>query len=219
MATGIIPAISAQLHPETVDRILAAPQGHEIGVHGWLHERISELRPEEERALTTRAFEWWTRRLGRRPAGIRTTSWDFTSETLSIIRDLDFRYDSSLMGDDRPYEIIAEGKPTGLVELPVEWILDDYTYYSFDWSTHSYHRNSDSGVLETYRAEFDGARQEGTLFLLTMHPFVTGHRSRMAALEHLIDHMVAAPGVWFATLEQIAGVARAQLAHVPAATA
>ncbi len=215
-ATFFIPAISAQLHPETVDRILAARSGHEIGVHGWLHERISELSPEEERSLTTRAFEWWTRRLGRPPRGIRTTSWDFTSETLSIIRDLGFLYDSSLMGDDRPYEIVAGGKPTGLVELPVEWILDDYTYYSFDWSTHSYHRMADSGVYEVYRAEFDGARQERTLFLLTMHPFVTGHRSRMAALEKLIDHIVAAPGVWFATLEQVAAAARAQLSHTAA---
>jgi peptidoglycan-N-acetylglucosamine deacetylase len=215
-ATFFIPATSAQLHPETVDRILAARAGHEIGVHGWLHERISELSPEEERSLTTRAFEWWTRRLGRPPRGIRTTSWDFTTETLSIIRDLGFLYDSSLMGDDRPYEIMAGGKPTGLVELPVEWILDDYTYYSFDWATHSYHRMSDAGVYETYRAEFDGARQEGTLFLLTMHPFVTGHRSRMAALEKLIDHMVAAPGVWFATLEQVATAARAQLSHAAA---
>ena len=215
-ATFFIPAISAQLHPETVDRILAARQGHEIGLHGWLHERISELSPEEERSLTTRAFEWWTRRLGRSPRGIRTTSWDFTAETLSIIRDLGFLYDSSLMGDDRPYEIVTDGIPTGLVELPVEWILDDYTYYSFDWATHSYHRNSDTGVYEIYRAEFDGARQEGTLFLLTMHPFVTGHRSRLAALERLIDHMVAAPGVWFATLEQIAGIARAQLTRASA---
>ncbi len=209
--TFFIPAVSGQLHPEAVDAILKSPLKNEIGVHGWVHERLTDLSPEEERQLTRRAFDFWTQRLGHKPAGIRTPSWDFTSETLSIIRDLGFLYDSSLMGDDRPYEIVAEGKPAGLVELPVEWILDDYTYYSYDRPSYAYHRMSDSDVLEIYRGEFDKAYEEGTLFLLTMHPFVTGHRSRLAALERLIVHMKSKPGVWFATHEQVARAAAKQL--------
>jgi hypothetical protein len=37
-----------------------------------------------------------------------------------------------------------------------------------------------------------------------MHPHVTGHRSRIAALEKLIVHMKSRTGVWFATHEQVA---------------
>ncbi len=210
-ATFFIPAVSAQLHRDAVDAILKSPLGHEIGIHGWVHERLTELPAEEERDLTRRAFEFWTRRLGRPPAGIRTPSWDFTGETLSLIRDLGFLYDSSLMGDDRPYEILAEGQPTGLIELPVEWILDDYTYYSYDRPSYAYHRMGDQDVLEIYRGEFDKAYEEGTLFLLTMHPFVTGHRSRLAALDRLIVHMKSKHGVWFATHEQVARAAAKQL--------
>ncbi|MBI4902169.1 MAG: polysaccharide deacetylase [Acidobacteria bacterium] len=206
-----IPAVSGQLHPEAVDAILAAKQKHEIGVHGWVHERIADLSADEERSLTRRAFDWWTQRLGHKPAGIRTPSWDFTNETLAIIRELGFLYDSSLMGDDRPYEIMAQGKPTGLVELPVEWILDDYTYYSYDRPSSAYHRMGDNDVYEIYKAEFDKAYEEGTLFLLTMHPFVTGHRSRVAALERLVSYMRSKPGVWFATHEQVARASAAQL--------
>lgn len=209
-ATFFIPAVSGQLHPEAVDAILASPLKHEIGVHGWVHERLTDLDPGEERALTRRAFEFWSKRLGRKPAGIRTPSWDFTSDTLAIIRELGFRYDSSLMGDDRPYEILAEGKPTGIVELPVEWILDDATYYSYDRPSYAYHRMSDSAVLEIYRAEFDMAYDEGAMFLLTMHPFMTGHRSRLAALARLVEHMKSKPGVWFATHEQVALAAARQ---------
>ncbi|MBI3695045.1 MAG: polysaccharide deacetylase [Acidobacteria bacterium] len=209
--TFFIPAVSAQLHPEAVDAILQARPGHEIGVHGWVHERISDLSAAEERDLTRRAVDFWTKRLGRKPIGIRTPSWDFTAETLSIIRELGLFYDSSLMGDDRPYEVLAEGKPTGLVELPVEWILDDFTYYSYDRASSAYHRMGDSDVLEIYRGEFDKAYEEGTLFLLTMHPFVTGHRSRLAALERLVAHMKSKPGVWFATHEQVARAAAKQL--------
>jgi peptidoglycan/xylan/chitin deacetylase (PgdA/CDA1 family) len=206
-----IPAVSAQLHSGTVDAILESGLKHEIGVHGWVHERITELSAEEERMLTRRAFDYWTKRLGRKPAGIRTPSWDFTSATLDIIRELGFLYDSSLMGDDRPYEIMADGKRTGLIELPVEWILDDFTYYSYDRASSAYHRMSDQDVYEIYRAEFDKAYEERTLFLLTMHPFVTGHRSRFAALERLVAYMKSKKGVWFATHEQVAMAAAPQL--------
>jgi len=210
--TFFIPAVDGQLHPEAIDAILKSPLKHEIGIHGWIHEPISSLKPGQERELTTRAFEWWTQRLGHKPAGIRTPSWDFTGDTLAIIRDLGFAYDSSLMADDRPYEIVAEGKPTGLVELPVEWILDDYAYYSYDRRSDAYLRVGDSDVYEVYKGEFDRAYEEGTMFLSTMHPFVTGHRSRLAALDRLVAYMQSKPGVWFGTLQQVAAVARVQMA-------
>jgi peptidoglycan-N-acetylglucosamine deacetylase len=210
-ASFFIPAVSAQLHPEAVDAIAGSSLQHEIGLHGWIHERITAHSRDEECELTHRAFEWWTGRLGRKPVGIRTPAWDFSLATLGIIRELGLLYDSSLMGDDRPYEIVENGKPSGLVELPVEWILDDYSYYGFDWSTYSYHRMSDRGVFEVDKAEFDVAYEEKTLFLLTMHPFVTGHRSRVVILEQLIDYIRAKPGVWFATHEQVARAAATQM--------
>ena len=37
------------------------------------------------------------------------------------------------------------------------------------------------------------------MFVLTMHPHVSGHRSRIVALELLIDHIKAKGKVWFAT--------------------
>ena len=209
--TFFIPAVDAQLHPEAIDAILKSPLKHEIGIHGWVHEPIGNLKPGEERELTTRAFQWWTQRLGHPPSGIRTPSWDFTGDTLAIIRDLGLVYDSSLMADDRPYEIVAEGKPTGLVELPVEWILDDYAYYSYDRPANAYNRVGDSDVYEIYKGEFDAAYDERTLFLLTMHPFVTGHRSRLAALDRLVTYMQSKPGVWFGTLSQVAAAAKAQI--------
>jgi peptidoglycan/xylan/chitin deacetylase (PgdA/CDA1 family) len=180
-----------------------------------VHERLTDLTPEEERTLTHRAFDFWTQRLGHKPAGIRTPSWDFTPQTLSIIRELGFSYDSSLMGDDRPYEIVAQGKPIGLVELPVEWILDDFTYYSYDRASSAYHRMGDDDVYQIYKAEFDKAYEEGTLFLLTMHPFVSGHRSRIAQLERLVAYIKSKPGVWFATHQDVARVAASQLPKKP----
>jgi peptidoglycan-N-acetylglucosamine deacetylase len=210
-ATFFIPAVDGILHPDTIDAILKSPLKHEIGIHGWIHEPLPRLKPGEEQELTRRAFEWWTQRLGHKPAGIRTPSWDYTNETLGIIHELGFLYDSSLMADDRPYEIVAEGKPTGLVELPVEYILDDFAYYSYDPRSQAYFRMGDDEVYEIYQSEFDRAYKEGTLFLLTLHPFVSGHRSRLATVERLMAYIKTKPDVWWGTLEQVASIAKAQL--------
>lgn len=206
-----VPAVAAELHPDAIDAILKSPLKHEIGVHGWVHEILSNLTGNEERDLTTRAVTFWTQRLGRQPVGIRCPSWDFTKDTLPLIQQFKFLYDSSLMADDRPYEIVADGTPTGIVELPVEWILDDFAYYSYDRPTSAYFRMSDNDVFEVYKGEFDKAYEEGTLFLLTMHPQITGHRSRIGVLERLIAYMKSKPGVWFATHEQVARAAARQL--------
>lgn len=207
-----IPQVAAELHPEEVDAILASPLKHEIGVHGWVHEVLSSLTGNQERDLTNRAVEFWTKRLGHKPTGIRCPSWDFTKDTLALIKEHGFLYDSSLMADDRPYEIVEEGKPTGIVELPVEWILDDFAYYSYDRPSYAYMRMSDEAVYQVYKAEFDKAYEEGTLFLLTMHPQITGHRSRIVVLERLVKYMKTRPGVWFATHEQVAKASAALLA-------
>ncbi|MDA0711833.1 MAG: polysaccharide deacetylase [bacterium] len=210
-ATFFVPAVNGQLHPEAIDAILASGQ-HEIGVHGWIHERGQDLMAEQERELLTRAFEYWRTRTGHAPAGIRTPSWDFTAHTLSIIRDLGFVYDSSLMGDDRPYELCINREPTGIVELPVEWLLDDHPFLQIDPTQGSRSYIHPGAVLEIWRAEFQVAFEERTLFLLTMHPQVIGHRSRLRMLETLIKEIRATPGVWFATHEAVARFVRDEAA-------
>jgi hypothetical protein len=46
------------------------------------------------------------------------------------------------------------------------------------------------------------------MFILTLHPHIIGHRSRIVMLERLIQHMRQRPGVWFATHEAIARYVR-----------
>jgi peptidoglycan/xylan/chitin deacetylase (PgdA/CDA1 family) len=202
-ATFFIPAISAKLHPQSVKDIVAKSR-HEIGVHGWIHERNSLLEEADERELMRRSIEALTQIAGRKPAGMRTPSWDFSPATMKLVREFGLLYDSSLMADDRPYEVLVDGAATGVVELPVEWIMDDFPYFGMDRTTTLRPYTTPDEVLSIWRAEFDKAYEEGTMFILTMHPHVIGHRSRVAMLERLIRHMRSRPGVWFATHEEIA---------------
>ncbi len=202
-ATFFVPAITALLHPEAMKNILAKKR-HEIGLHGWIHERNSLLSEAEERELMRKAYNTLKDVTGRAPVGIRTPSWDFSPSTLKIIRELGLLYDSSLMADERPYEIMEAGKPSGVVELPVEWIMDDYPYFGFERFSAVRPHIAPQDVYSIWQAEFDQAYEEGTMFILTMHPKYIGHRSRVVMLEQLINYMTAKKNVWFATHEAIA---------------
>ncbi|MGH9059228.1 MAG: polysaccharide deacetylase family protein, partial [Acidimicrobiales bacterium] len=103
-ATFFMPAVSALLHPDELESYVAA--GHEVALHGWIHERNMQLPPGAEEELAGRSMDTLERLCGSRPVGIRTPSWDFSPETLRITRELGLRYDSSLMADDDPYEIV-----------------------------------------------------------------------------------------------------------------
>jgi peptidoglycan/xylan/chitin deacetylase (PgdA/CDA1 family) len=206
-ATFFIPAMSAKLHPQSIKDILASGR-HEIGVHGWIHERNSLLAEADERELMRRAIETLTQMTGKKPVGLRTPSWDFSPSTMKLVREFGLLYDSSLMADDRPYEILIDGATTGIVELPVEWIMDDYPYFGMDRQSAIRPHTPPDEAFSIWRDEFDRAYAEGTMFILTMHPHIIGHRSRMVMLERLIRHIRLRPGVWFATHEQIARFVR-----------
>jgi peptidoglycan-N-acetylglucosamine deacetylase len=201
-ATFFVPAVVAMLYPD--EQRALAEEGHEIGIHGWIHERNSSLAPAMERELQLRAADVLERVTGRHPVGIRTPSWDFSQHTLAISREMGLLYDSSLMADDDPYEIVEDGEPTGMVELPVEWIRDDAVYFNMDRFAALRPYTPPSAVLEIFRAEFDGAYEEHGLYVLTMHPHIIGHRSRIRLLEALIDYIKGHEGVWFATHADVA---------------
>ncbi len=193
-ATFFFPAMSLELAPEMAAAIQASGR-HEIAVHGWIHERNTLLDEATERRLLAQAVDTLTRITGERPVGYRAPSWNFSPHTLDIVREMGFLYESSLMADDRPYELLADGRPTGLVELPVDWILDDAPLSNPLGDRYSPPRD----VMQVWIDEFDRAWQERTMFLLTMHPHITGHRSRIVALQGLLDHIARKGGVWYAT--------------------
>lgn len=191
------PAMSFSLAPEMITAIQAAGR-HEIGVHGWIHEFNANLPRAEEERLLRMAVERMTELIGKRPVGYRAPSWNFSDNTLDLLMEMGFLYDSSLMADDRPYELVANGEPTGFVELPVDWILDDAPLMNPLGSRYSSPRE----VLQVYKDEFDVAYEEGTVFVLTMHPHYIGHRSRIVVLEELIEYIKTKPGTWFGTHEE-----------------
>ncbi len=181
-ATFYVPAVAALLHSDEQRRVVA--EGHEIGIHGWIQ-------------IT-----------GVRPVGLRTPSWDFSPSTLKIEKELGLLYDSSLMADEDCYELMLEGEPSGVVEFPVEWVRDDAVYFMMHRFQSLRPHTPPTDVFDIFRREFDAAWEDGGVFQLTMHPHISGYRSRIWILEELIRHAKAKGDVWFATHAQVAEWAR-----------
>jgi peptidoglycan-N-acetylglucosamine deacetylase len=198
-ATFYVPAVSALLHPEMMADIVKSGR-HEVGLHGWIHENPVALNDrEEEWRLMSQSIETLERMTGTRPTGIRSPYMFMSSYTVELLKRAGLRYDTTLESLDEPYELELDGRATGIVELPANWLLDDAVFLPANGSL-----PSPSLMFQTFKDDFDVAYREGTLVMLILHPHVTGQRSRIAYLEQLIQYMQSKPGVWFATADEVA---------------
>ncbi len=209
-ATFFVPGGTAVTYPRVVAAIREA--GHEIGHHGWIHENPANLNRDEELRILERGMEALEKVTGARPVGYRSPSWDNSPNTVKLLLENGFEYDSSLMGSDyepywcrigdrwsktEPYEF---GEPTTLVEMPVAWHMDDWPQFEYTPGRDGRIRPP-SMLLEIWKGEFDylyNEVQHGVL-IFTMHPQAIGRGHRMLMLREFIEHMSLHPGVTFTT--------------------
>ncbi|PQD99059.1 polysaccharide deacetylase [Mycobacterium sp. EPG1] len=203
-STFFVPGHTADRYPVAVRSIVAA--GHEIAHHGYLHEQPTALTLEEEIDALDRGLAALADVAGVRPVGYRAPMWDLSWRTPALLAERGFLYDSSLMDADHPYELsISPGADQSLVEIPIQWALDDWEQYCYLPDI------SGSGLIESprkarelWQLEFDALRGVGGCWVLTNHPFLTGRASRAAELGALMRYVLEHDDVWVASLEQIA---------------
>lgn len=200
-ATFFIPGMAAHLHPTDVERILTA--GHEIGLHGWNHERPSSLAQGEEERLLDRSISLFQNSFGVTPVGMRTPSLDTSPQTLELAVQAGLLYDSSLQADDDPYEVLLAERHSGLIEVPVDWSRDDAIYFLTDRESGLRPHLSPDAVSRLWMQEMSLAHDEGGLFQLTLHPDIIGHRSRVGILKSVLEASKNF-GAWCTTHENVA---------------
>jgi len=177
-ATFYVPGITAQRHPDDIRGIVEL--GHELGHHGHSHRRPDTLSAGEQREEIKLGSAALTEH-GSAPLGYRAPGWELTDTTLGLLAEHGFLYDSSLMGDDRPYTVAVGDR--SLVELPVHWSLDDAPYFS----AHA----DPAGLLAVWSRELELAAAERRPLTLTLHPEILGRPHRADVLRRILERASA----------------------------
>lgn len=205
-ASFFVPAWVAEHHPDAVKSIVAG--GHEVGCHGDVHEKVSDLEPAQEEKILLRSVEVLTRRAGQRPVGYRAPAWQLSPNTLGLLARHGFEYSSNMMDRLRPYlHAAAEGRR--LVEIPVSWVLDDAPFFMF---TGQRAMQAPGPVLQGWLTELEDITDVGGVTNFTFHPQIIGRPSRFACLRELVEYARRMPTLWLARLDAIAAHARQALA-------
>lgn len=197
-ATFFVPGWTAETHRSVLTSV--HEDGHELGHHGWIHELATNLSRAEEEEVLQRGIVALRTITDSDPVGYRSPSWDFSANTLDLLSEYGFRYSSNLMSHFIPFV----HPDTNIVELPVQWIIDDAPYFLYRAVQGGRAPQTAEHVFQAWSEEFRGIYRYGGLFNLTMHPQIIGRPGRLLMLERFIDYISGFPGLWFATGAEVA---------------
>jgi peptidoglycan/xylan/chitin deacetylase (PgdA/CDA1 family) len=216
-STWFIPGHTLETYPDACRQVFDA--GHEIGHHGWSHVPPNDMSREEEEEGIVRGNEQIRKLTGRNARGYRSPSWDLSPNSVQLLLDHGFRYESSMMGNDyMPYRVrqgdlielqkpAGFGRTTSLIELPISWTLDDYPHFEF-LRTKTYvlpGLMNAAGVLDNWINDYVYMQRyvDWGVLTYTFHPFVIGRGHRMLILEKLLE-TIASSGARFCPMEEAA---------------
>ncbi|PHH88154.1 hypothetical protein CDD83_7891 [Cordyceps sp. RAO-2017] len=226
-ATWFIPGHSLESFPEEMARVRDA--GHELGLHGYSHENPTAMTASQQRDVMDKSWRLLADFCGGRPPrGIVTPWWETSGDWARLLLAYGLEYDHSMSHEDsRPYWLPADeswaridyarparswmrplgrGRPTGIVEVPANWCLDDLPPLMFVKAAANSHGFVNArDVEDTWRDHFDYLYREHDDFVLplTLHPDVSGRPHALLMHERLIEHFRRHDGVEFVTMGRV----------------
>ncbi len=202
-STFFVPGAVIEAYRDQVESIHA--QGHEIAYHGYNHETERGISKQQETVSMQKSEELIRSITGKAPVGHRGADWITHSFTPELLRERGYLYSSTLCDCDWAYLHEQDRAIIPLVELPLDILLDDFTYYYFTYSTPAVRSMfSNSEVFANWKDEFDAlCGEKDKIFVLKLHPQLIGRASRCAALDQFITYMKTR-GAWITTCEEVA---------------
>jgi peptidoglycan/xylan/chitin deacetylase (PgdA/CDA1 family) len=207
-STFFIPGWTMEKYPWVVENVMK--EGHEVAHHGYLHEWPDALPPDEELAAFEKAIDVFKRHTGSYPRGYRSPAWEFSPITLKILIEHNFLFSSNMMNSDEPYEYLSGDIRTGLVELPVSWVLDDAPFFLHSLTTPGRIMFPPDTVSQLWCQELRTLYEDdyAKCFVITLHPQVIGRPSRLEGLENLIKTAQMLSAARFTTCGELASMVK-----------
>ncbi|KAF7294128.1 Arp2/3 complex subunit Arc16 [Mycena chlorophos] len=225
--TWFIPGHSLDTFPE--ECALVRDAGHEIGLHGYSHENPKDMSPEQQHAVLDKTYRQLTEFCGGvPPRGSVAPWWETSVEGAALLLQYGIEYDHSMGHHDcqmywlrtgdtwtkidysKPAETwmkpLVKGTPTGIVEIPANWYLDDLPPMMFIKSAPNSHGFVNARDVEAiWMDHFDYFYREYDEFVfpMTIHPDVSGRPHALLMQERIIEHINKHEGVEWVTMAQM----------------
>lgn len=194
----------AEKYPERIREIF--DDGHEIALHGYKLENFGLLSPDEQRSAIEKGIASLEKITGERPSGFRLPEGNMTPETLEIIGEFGFSYDSSMPDNDLPYFIEYGGMKSEMIEIPMRWELHDFPYFAFNFfppfPLGECRISNYDEVMDIWTTELDGYEREGLCYVIKFDPQTIGTPARIAMFDEILDKMLS-KNMWIATGREI----------------
>jgi peptidoglycan/xylan/chitin deacetylase (PgdA/CDA1 family) len=206
-ATFFVEGLNAELYPQALRDIAAA--GHEVGMHGWRHERWDALSPDEEQELLSRGLAALAG-LGLEVEGFRPPGGALGPASLAALAAHGLRW-CSPAGEHA-------GRTAGVACLPFRWPAVD-AYHRLESFTDRRTAWGDRAAVASPREAADAligvldARGDDPLVLI-LHPFLMLEDAEAAQARRVLEHLagqVARGTRWVAPGRELAALVGEEL--------
>ena len=194
----------AQKYPGVVKSMVKI--NAELAIHGDHHGHFGGTPPEDQMARLNNAIGFITR-FGDRPRGLRPPELSYDSSTIDVLRRMGFEYISADNNPDQEYPRFnpnrAGSEYTGFITFPKSE-MDDWDLFF------RYTNITPSKMPDVMLADFNRIVDDGGLYKFNFHSQIMSRPEFIPVVDHSMRRMMEVPGVWQATLIELARWIRAR---------
>ncbi|KAI9739655.1 MAG: hypothetical protein M1834_006373 [Cirrosporium novae-zelandiae] len=227
-ASWFIPGHTLETFPTECAEVRDA--GHEIGLHGYSHENPTSMTIHQQADVLDKTYRLLTDFChGKPPRGSVAPWWETSKEGTELLLKYGIEYDHSMSHEDcqmywlpagekwtkidysKPasdwMKPLTMGEPTGVVEIPGSWYIDDLPPMMFMKNSPNSHGWANPRDIEQiWKDHFDYYYREFDEFIfpMTIHPDVSGRPHVVLMHERLIEYINSHEDIEWMTLGEMA---------------
>ncbi len=209
-ATFCVCGTTAEKYPEAVRA--AADAGHELAGMSYAFDRIRTASVERERTMVRKTAAVVAQVSGAKIRGWRCPDYRPSAQTLDILSNEGFLWDSSFLNDDLPYFFDCTGGR--MLEIPFTTSTADKTFVGFPYPM----RGGPDGLTDVWNSEFDVLYREAQdaprFMILSIQTWATGRPAVLRTLRRFIERVAQHAGARFMRCDELAAYCSVPLSAV-----
>jgi peptidoglycan-N-acetylglucosamine deacetylase len=227
VTTWHITGHSMESFPKAAEMV--AKDGHEIALHGYLHENPIAMSRQQEADVLDKSIELARALTGKQPKGYAAPWSDHSPNTIDLLLSREFTHDFTMQEEDfHPYyarigdswtkidyskkaadwmKPWKPGKEVDLVEIPLSWHLNDAfptTFVKTFPNSHGWVTGQALGQIWLDHFDWVYRHFDYAVYTVGTHPDSASKPHVLMALERLIDHALRHSGVRMVTQAEMA---------------